>query len=208
MRRRNHRLATVIISSLALATLHVDLLSGQEHLDAARRPWALSGGFVLYETGGACGAGRGGAAALDVGTTGAWVLGAGVGVVSAGALECISVGSLGWFEGRHVPMLGRVDYTFAPQLRARAGRAVHIAGVVIEPAAVGGYTRADFNGDAAISRWRGWFGGSLRLGVAAFPLSLQVDHGRHSVPYRLQEDGVILHRFERWRPMTRIAVRW
>jgi hypothetical protein len=46
------------------------------------------------------------------------------------------------------------------------------------------------------------------LAVDALPLSLQIDHGRHSVKMRYVVGAQVLDEYDRWEPITIISLRW
>jgi hypothetical protein len=200
------RIVRGLFAALTASALSVGKVAGQE-VDGsdARGRWTVAGGFVRYGTGGSgCAHGNGLVAGLEVNTRGSWLLGLGAGLVHAGPTECISIGRLGLYEDRWVELRGGARFANSPQVTVRAGKAVRLGSGLVEPALAGGFLR----GRGEPQRWKPWYGGSLRLAVGSFPLSLQVDHGRHSVTMQFVEHQQLLAEYERWEPITVISLRW
>ena len=191
---------------LVLAIRPAPVSAQEQQSDAARRRWTVSGGFLSYGTGGSgCADGYGFAGGMEVNTTGAWLLGVGLGILSDEWPDtCIAIGRLAEYEGRWVDHQGGIKYKHAPQITLRAGRAIRVGQLLIEPALAGGYVR----GVSEAKQWREWYGGSIRLAKAGWPLSLQIDRGRHSVPMQYVENRELLFAFEQWEPVTVISLRW
>jgi hypothetical protein len=202
---------TYIIAIVLVGVVGGDLRGQSAESEQSRGAWALHAGVITYGTGDDrnCGTGAGLGGGAELRTRGAWLAAVGLDLLLAGPFACTNVGLSTRFRGEWVDVSSGTLLFGAPRVRVRGGRALDLAGLVVETAAGAGliFSRTDFVGQES---WllNGWFGGTIAL-RGSFPVGIEAEYGRHQVPiryYRYDERWEVVHQFRRWKPFFRLSL--